>query len=596
MVARNLLASRKKPAGPAITAVAAMAVLPDLLTSRLRTLFKSFIFCLFFLPSIGFSQSIENEDLIPEILPAEQAFQLDAKAHDPGIKLQITIAPGYMLYHEHLLFNLLPLSPTTNSVGNTPVSIPVSLPNAIKKQDPVLGDYLIYKGKLELDIALPAETLKQSDLLISYQGCSDGGFCYAPEAKQIHVYQDGTQLLTQVSRIDPDKLISSPKIKQTSDTPKEHDSLSESDRLTQVLHSQKPWITLLLFLGVGLLLAFTPCVLPMLPILANILVGPDKPLATRRAIFLASLYILSIAFCYGMAGVIAGLAGQHWQATLQQPPFLIAFSILLILFALNQFNLLTLRLPAFLTNAFGRIPGIQGIQLKPKQGSAVGAMSMGVMSALVASPCVTPALVGALTYISQTGNALLGGLALFMMSLGMGLPLLGVACVGNRLLPKTGAWMNRIKTITGILLLVLAATILWRAMPTQTTEFLNIESPEQLTHVLENAKKLKKPVILDVYAQWCVSCKRMDHAIFDPQQTKSLNAEYHLLRLDITKLGKGHKQLLTELGIIGPPTVLFFDMQGQELKNLRLVGEINKPDFVNHMHRFKKTLSLSQAP
>lgn len=541
------------------------------------------------------------------ILPAEQAFQVDAKAYEKGIKLRIHIAPGYILYHEHLLFNLLPIN---NPKSTYPIPLKVFLPEASIKQDPVLGDYLIYKESLELDIPL-AYDLTQSDLLIAYQGCSEGGFCYAPEAKQIHIRQVGSALQTEMTSIEPEILVT-PKSHtlQSSDNTKstenKEETLSESDRLTAALYSQKPWIILSLFLGIGLLLAFTPCVLPMIPILANILVGPDKPLATKRAIFLASLYILSIAFCYSTAGIIAGLAGQHWQANLQQPPFLIGFSLLLILFALNQFNLFTLHMPVFVSNVFARIklsfsqfgsrnPKVHASP-EQKQGSALGAISMGAMSALVASPCVTPALVGALTYISQTGNALLGGVALFVMSLGMGLPLLGVACVGNRLLPKTGAWMLRIKTITGILLLLLAATILWRAIPTGTTEFLQIESPEQLTHVLENAKKLKKPVILDVYAQWCVSCQRMDHAIFNPQHTKSLNAEYHLLRLDITKLSKSHKQLLADLEIIGPPTVLFFDMKGQELKNLRLVGEINKPEFMNHMNRFKKTLSLSQSP
>jgi len=330
----------------------------------------------------------------------------------------------------------------------------------------------------------------------------------------------------------------------------------------------------------------------MIPILANILVGSGTPLATSRAILLASLYILSVAVCYGSVGVMAGLLGHHWQAALQQPSVLVGFSILLILFALSQFNILNIRLPQFLSNALNRV---QQIEQKQKQGSVLGAITMGAVSALVASPCVTPALVGALTYISQTGNALLGGLALFMMSLGMGLPLFSVACVGSRFLPKVGPWMVRVKTVTGIFLLVLAASILWRAMPTHTTDFQHIETPEQLTHVLQKAKELNKPVILDVYAQWCVSCKRMDSAIFDQPQTKQLNADYHLLRLDITKLDKGHKQLLTELGIIGPPTVLFFDIAGKEVKNLRLVGEINKPDFLQHMRRFKNTLNLTKT-
>lgn len=561
------------------------------LTAQLRTFFALLILSLSFLPSVSLSStestSISTEETISEILPADKAFQVQATTYSQGIKLQITVAPGYSLYPKHFVFN------TLLKTNNKPVPMQVSLPPATLKNDPVLGDYPVYRGKIAFEIPFSTETQKTADLLVAYQGCSDDGFCYAPEAKQIHVHQTGegpAQIL--ITNVDPETLISTPPTQESATGIPESPPTSESDRLTQLLYTQTPAITLCLFFGLGILLAFTPCVLPMIPILANILIGKDKPLATSRAIFLASLYILSVASCYGLAGVIAGFAGQHWQAALQQPPFLIAFSILLMLFALSQFNLFHLRLPVFVSNVFSHLPQIK---FEQKQGSALGAVTMGIMSALVASPCVTPALVGALTYISQTGNALLGGLALFMMSLGMGLPLLSVACVGNRFLPKTGAWMGRIKIVTGLFLLVLAGSILWRAIPTQTTEFVSIETPEQLTVVLENAKKLKKPVILDVYAQWCVSCKRMDNAIFDAQQTKRLNAEFHLLRLDITKLGKGHKQLLTELGIVGPPTVIFFDMKGQELKNLRLVGEINKPDFLNHMDRFKQSLSLPEA-
>lgn len=540
------------------------------------------------MPTLCFSDAINlEEEAAP--LSAEQAFVVNAKPNQNGITLDINIAPGYLLYQNHLILN----TEDTTDKAHPKKALDLALPPATTKSDPVLGDTQVYKQNIRLEVPLPEHT----DLLVSYQGCSEGGFCYAPEAKQIHIETTQPNLKKAlISSIDPETLINTATVVEENPT-KENDSKnndeaqSESDRLTQILYSQKPWVTLCLFLGLGVLLAFTPCVLPMVPILANILVGSGTPLATRRAIFLASLYILSVAVCYGSVGVMAGLLGNHWQAALQQPSVLVGFSILLILFALGQFNLIHIRLPAFLSNALNRV---QQIEQKQKQGSALGAITMGAISALVASPCVTPALVGALTYISQTGNALLGGGALFMMSLGMGLPLFSVACVGSRFLPKVGVWMVKVKIVTGIFLLILAGTILWRAMPTHAGDFQSIETPEQLSHVLEKAKKLNKPVILDVYAQWCVSCKRMDNAIFDQNQTKELNADYHLLRLDITKLEKGHKQLLTELGIIGPPTVIFFDVDGKEVKNLRLVGEINKPDFLQHMNRFQKSLNLTK--
>ena len=558
------------------------------LFSKISAFFRISVFCVFLFPGLCLSNESHETDVAAP-LPADQAFVLKAEKNDQTIQLRIKIAPGYLLYAEHLLFNWQPKD-------MQPVPIQASLPTSVTKQDPILGDHQVYKDLVIVNIPMPTTTEQTlDDLLVSYQGCSNDGFCYAPEGKRIHIQQEGELQKTLISDMDPEQLVplSPPSTSETKSASLDSTSGSESDRLTQLLHSQKPALTLCLFLGLGLLLAFTPCVLPMIPILANILVGSGKPLATGRAIFLASLYILSVALCYGMAGVMAGLLGNHWQAALQQPPFLIGFSLLLILFALSQFNLLTLRAPAFVSNALNRIQQIENKQ--QKQGSVLGAISMGVISALVASPCVTPALVGALTYISQTGNALFGGLALFMMSLGMGLPLLGVATVGSRFLPKAGAWMVRVKMVTGVFLLILAATILWRAIPSHTTEFLTIETPDQLTHVLEKAKKLNKPVILDVYAQWCVSCQRMDHAIFQPNQTKRLNSQYHLLRLDITKLDKGHKELLAQLGIMGPPTVLFFNTAGEELKNLRLVGEINKPDFLKHMNRFENTLNLSKT-
>ncbi len=558
-----------------------------IITPSVTTLFnilRSFIFCLSLIPALCFSAAIDLEEEAP--LSAEQAFVVNATPNQKGVSLDITIAPGYLLYQNHLIFN----TEDAADKAHTKKALKLTLPPASTKSDPVSGDTQVYKQNIQLEVSLPEHT----DLLVSYQGCSEGGFCYAPEARQIHIETQSNPKKAIISNIDPETLVTTGALEQnpTKENNENNDAAqSESDRLTQILYSQKPWVTLCLFLGLGVLLAFTPCVLPMVPILANILVGSGTPLATRRAIFLASLYILSVAVCYGSVGVMAGLLGNHWQGALQQPPVLIGFSLLLVLFALGQFNLIHLRLPAFLSNALNRV---QQIEQKQKQGSALGAITMGAISALVASPCVTPALVGALTYISQTGNALLGGMALFMMSLGMGLPLFSVACVGSRFLPKVGVWMVKVKIVTGIFLLILAGTILWRAMPTHAGDFQSIETPEQLSHVLEKAKKLNKPVILDVYAQWCVSCKRMDNVIFDQNQTKELNANYHLLRLDITKLEKGHKQLLNDLAIIGPPTVIFFDVDGKEVKNLRLVGEVNKPDFLEQMLRFRKSLNVTK--
>jgi len=539
---------------------------------------------LILLSSISFAEEEESP-----FLPADKAFILNAKLLENNkILVNFDIAPGYQLYQEHLKFQLK----TPEEIKN----IPVTLPAAITKKDPVLGDYKVYTQNLNLNIPIPASSLPA--LLVTYQGCSEEGFCYAPQTKQIHFSETDIAQITglDTSPITPTK--TSPSAPNSSPATGA-ETEAGSDHFTELLQNKSIPITLLMFFGLGLLLAFTPCVLPMIPIMANILVGAEKPLASRRAIFLASLYVLSVAVCYACAGVIAGLVGNRWQMTLQQPPFLISLSILLILFALSQFNLISIRAPQILSNS------LHQLERRQKHGSALGAVGMGVISALMASPCVTPALIGALTYISQTGNSLLGGLALFMMSLGMGFPLLGVACLGSRFLPKAGSWMVAVKNVTGILLLVLAGSIIMRVIPDNTwnhlfknnqkIEFVTIQNINELHQGLTTAKNENKPVILDVYAKWCISCQRMDHAIFEDPETKKLMTNYHLLRLDITEITEETEKLLKKLAIIGPPTVLFFNPTGQEVTKFRVVGEVEKSNFHSHIARFDKHSNLSQS-
>jgi len=554
-----------------------------------QILLTGFVF-LFLLLTSNISHAEEDRSF----LPAEKAFALKVKQEKQSDTsqtiLSFDIAPGYLLYQEHLQIKV--------KGDNGLRLLNIVLPPAHKKQDPILGEYYVYQHRL--DIPIPLGNTKP--ILISYQGCSEGGFCYAPQVKQIILNQGNGN--PEITDVDPSQFN---QIDEGGDRAQGGDrapplqngnNASESDNVSMLFQNKSVALTLLAFFGLGIMLAFTPCVLPMIPIMANILVGADKPLSSRRAVFLASLYVLSVAVCYAFAGVLAGLLGNHLQVTLQQPPFLIGFSLLLLIFGLSQFNLINIRVPQVLSGT------LHNLERRQKQGSAFGAMGMGVISALMASPCVTPALVGALTFISQTGNAVLGGSALFMMSLGMGLPLLLVATVGSRFLPKTGPWMVTIKSITGVLLLVLAVTFLYRAIPneylpsflnsdSEKSDFITIQTPQELAQILNKAKT--KPVILDVYAKWCVSCQRMDRAIFENPEHKNLTQEYQLLRLDITTLNKGIEQLLKDFSIIGPPTVIFFDKSGQELKDLRLVGEVAPPDFLQHIQKFDNKLSLSQS-
>jgi thiol:disulfide interchange protein DsbD len=222
---------------------------------------------------------------------------------------------------------------------------------------------------------------------------------------------------------------------------------------------------------------------------------------------------------------------------------------------------------------------------------------MGIVSALMGSPCVTPALVGTLSYIVQTGNIFLGGMALFTLAIGMGTPMLVIAIFGSHLLPKAGAWMTQVKNVTGILLMVLAGSIFFRAFPSEALDtpntakvcpqvFASVGSQSELKVALERAKKENQPVILDVYADWCVSCKQIDHEVFSNQHVLSSLQNAKLLRFDITKQTADQEKLKKELGIIGPPTVLFFNTNGEEAKAYRLVGKIESNDFINHFNSF----------
>lgn len=558
-----------------------------------------------------------------ETLSVDQAFKISVKEINNGLAtLSFDIAPDYLLYQEHFQFQSLSNEKLKDSE--------IKLPTPTIKKDQYLGELKVYKK--HMDITVPLSVVgEKSGFRIQYQGCSQG-FCYPPVYKQIMIGKDGT---VDIQNISAETFQESPQIAAaqiaktgakttgnslsksekshtlTVENSKEqaadaiipaanastkaksqaasHDPVeSDTDRIANLFQDKALPFTLLAFLGLGIMLACTPCVLPMVPILANILVGQDQPLTRKRSVYLASLYVLSVSLCYAGAGVAAGLLGSHLQTTLQQPIFLVGLSFLLLLFALNQFNMLHVQLPSIFSNA------LHQLEQKQKHGSAVGAVAMGAISALMVSPCVTPALVGALTYIGHTGNALLGGAALFSLALGMGLPLLIVACVGSHLLPKAGPWMRHIKSFTGILLIVLAGSILLRAVPITgverqaalNTPFVAVHDKDELNKALATARSQKKPVVLDVYADWCISCRQMDKEVFENHDVLKRLSSVQLLRLDLTKQTSGSEQLQKELGIIGPPMVLFFGPDGREAKAYRIAGKSETNAFIEKLNRF----------
>lgn len=555
---------------------------------RFKNSLKTLISAFFIVGLVFISLSPKASAEESEFLTTDQAFILSARlVNTQQFELNFYIAPGYLLYRDHFQFRTL---------EGQPITLPTeSFPPALNKRDDVLGEeYKAYTKPFQLLIPIASTIGTPAGLRVMYQGCAENGFCYAPVAKEVVAGSNGEIQITTLSAENFHKQSES-KISSRAEKSVTQNIApieSETDRITTQLKSGALPLTLIFFLGLGLLLSFTPCVLPMVPILANILVGVDKPLSNRRATTLATLYVLSVSICYAIAGVIAGLMGNQLQQTLQKPGFLIILSIILLLFALNQFGLLRIHLPQFFAQSLHRL------QHKQKQGSAFGAVAMGGISALMVSPCVTPALVGALTYIGQTGNALLGGLALFSMALGMGLPLLAVACVGSHLLPKAGHWMGYIKLITGLLLLVLAGSILLRAFPRSLSEietmihqthFIPIQNETEFNAALNTAQKQQKTVVLDVYADWCIACKQLDKTLFANHTVLDSLKNSLVLRLDLSTQTADNVALQKKLEIVGPPTLLFFDQAGEEAKKFRLVGTIESGGFIYHIRQFFKT-------
>lgn len=402
-----------------------------------------------------------------------------------------------------------------------------------------------------------------------------------------------------------------------------------------LLHANYLWI-FIVFLGLGLLLAMTPCILPMIPILSAIIVGQRQFINTRRAFYLSLSYVLGISITYMIAGIIAAKIGGSVQAFFQSPWVLVLLSGLFVLLALSLFDYYELQLPSFLSNR------LQKILQHQRGGTYWGVACMGAISALIVSPCVTAPLVGVLTYIAKTGDQLLGGLALFGLGFGMGLPLLIVGTLGGKILPKAGPWMVFIKRLFGWLMLGLAIFLLSRLLPSFVTLllwlilivaaswslvrtwrligivtlfivitlfsitvihfnknegifssksaliFTPIKTIDDLNQSLRTAKEQHKFALLDFYADWCLSCQEMDRSIFSNSETKKALQNFILLRADITRNDAQDRALMKNLHVIAPPTILFFDANGREIQKLRIVGDVNRQQFLETIQQVKQ--------
>lgn len=537
-----------------------------------------------------------------DLLPVDQAFLFQSTLIDEQtLDFYWEIAPGYYLYKEEISI--------LNS-DNTELVTQTSLPAGTEKNDQVLGKLVVYSKSL--DIKLPwSEDHKGNSILVKYQGCAESGFCFAPVNKQIN--------------IDANKKI------EILDSDLEEFPAKESqvDQIADSIKERYLPLTLLIFFGLGILLSFTPCVLPMIPLVVNLIVGSDS-ISMRKALWLSGSYVIGMSSTYAIAGMIAGTLGAKFQSAMQQPVILIVFSLIMVLFALTQFEIIHLSVPTFnrKLHHWGQ---------KQLQGSVIGAFILGIIASLLVSPCITPPLIGVLTYISQSGSPFIGGLTLLCLGLGMGVPLMIVAALSGVMLPSAGPWMNLIRTISGLGLLALAIWILGRVIPNDLSlvlwgilciiaayfllrahmvfkilgvciaifgaalimlaannkfDFLSavydkdavqydnlnwhtVNRIEDIHKFITEAKAKNKPALLEVSATWCTSCKRIEKGVFTNPLVEDIMEDFMLMKLDITKLNADKEEILKSFNIYGPPELIFFDSKGQELKSKRLAGNVS---------------------
>jgi len=605
--------------------------------------------------NLGQALGFGTKDAIPT---AEQAFRFTAEIVAPD-RLWLTwdIADGTFLYQEKIRI-ALEEAPNV-ALGPYELPEPEIKPDTVRP-DGTIGDVAVYHHRIDLPLPLLRGSTEPTSLtlVVKYQGCAERGICYPPITRRIDL-----DLPAATESAD----LATPRVRApAADTAppgatEDSEPLSESDRIAAVLVGGNPGATVVLFFGFGLLLAFTPCVFPMIPILAGIIAGQGAAITTRKAFILSLVYVLAMALTYAVAGVLAGLFGANLQAAFQNPWSLGLFALVFVALALSMFGFYELQLPSGLQSRLAAISNRQ------EGGTLVGVAVMGLLSALIVGPCVAPPLAGALIFIGRTGDWLLGGISLFALSLGMGAPLIAIGTSAGRLLPRAGAWMDAVKAVFGVALLAVAILLLERILPPavamawwglllicsgvylgalqqlppaangwnklwkglglclltygvlmlvgaaaggkdtvqplrglglgggQATErqavFKPIKSVAELERELAATGSAGRPVMLDFYADWCVSCKELERYTFsDPTVVAELD-RFILLRADVTANDEQDRELMQgRFGIPGPPAVLFFDAEGRELRGSRVIGFKPAREFADHLQRLVQML------
>ena len=577
-------------------------------------------------------------------LAAEEAFVLtvgETAGSAEDVALNWAIAPGYYLYRDRIEVTVRP--PGT--------LVQVDRPPGEQKNDPNFGLMAVYHDAVTVQVHPGAAR----DLTVTWQGCAEAGLCYPPQTRKISlggVAGNTSAWPTPISTVAA-SAEASPKASLL------QAAMGNDSAVQQLLTTRSLAWTLPIFFLLGIALAFTPCVLPMVPIVSSIVVGSQA--GPKRSFALSLAFVLPMALTYAALGIAAALAGANLQAWLQNRWTLFAFGGVFVVLALGMFGFFELQLPAFLRHRLDRAS-------RARQGGTLsGAAGMGALSALLVGPCMTAPLAGALLYIAQSGNVVQGGLLLLFLGLGMGVPLLVVGSLGARCLPRPGPWMNRIKGVFGFLLLGMAlwmvqrvvapsvALALWGALclsvaltlfqmlrdggvaeagrtgpgllarslalvvglwgaamvfgaaagsadpwrplagmasrsgsagpdqdtaPAGDSSFQTVRSPQELQARLGEALAAGQPVLVDFYADWCVSCKTIKSEVFGDAKVQRALAGVMRLRADITEGNAAQQELMRKHQIIGPPTAMLFDAQGRERRNARLVGEFTVKDLL----------------
>jgi thioredoxin:protein disulfide reductase len=568
-----------------------------------------------------------------QFLPSEQVFKPSATAAADGVHVHVAIAEGYYLYEARLHVEL---------VDGANALQPVSFPKGLAHHDEYFGDQTIFRQALDM-VLKPTHALgANAQLKLTLQGCADAGLCYPPKTHVLALGQAAT--VTPVSSVNnSDATQSVVATSPTSGTPATVNPPSEQNRLVTLIRTGSLLNLTGAFLLLGVLLSLTPCVLPMVPIMAGLIAGSAN--TTRRGFALSVCYVLGMCITYTLAGILCALLGAQVQAVFQAPLVIVGFAVVMVLMALSMFGLFNVEMPSAVQSH------LAAMSQRLSNGGYLKTTLIGALSALIVSACVAPPLVAALSVIGQTGDVLRGGLALGSLSLGMGVPLLLVGITAGRFIPRSGPWMLTVKAFFGVMLLAVAVWLLekiiaahwmfllwaavalvasgvfigiggrdlkpiryplaalsliaagvwvvgfyqantdpwrpWQHRSSQGLTFRSLRSVEELSDILTSSPANPHWVMLDITAAWCVSCKEMDRLVFQNPQIVSALSDVELLRADVTDNTPADQALLKRLQLYGPPGTLFFNPNGAEVNDARLVGFVDADTFLQLIKRLK---------